>query len=447
VIEQPGVGSRTGTALLPLPSAHAGRPVVAELPLSRRRPPRVSLFVSLAAAAALLAACKKPEAAPQAFERPPAPVTVAAAVARDVPVYLDEIGRAVAKETVWVRSQVGGRVESVRFEDGAELKKGDVLVTIDARPFQARLDAAEASLLAAQASLARAKTATQRPEAAVTRARAAVDLARADFERTQTLIASKAISQAEYDAKKGALAMAEADVAQAQAELTQALPDEKQAEAAVRLAEAAISTAKLDLEYATIRSPIDGRAGKRLVDVGNLVAATNEPLVMVERLDPVYVDFAVQRNRARGTLRVEARLDGEPDEPRVGDLTFVDNAVDAGTGTVTLRATIPNEDRRFWPGRFVKVRLVLETIPGAVLVPAAATQLSGNGEFVYVVKDDGTAEMRPVVLGQRQDDLVVLKEGVKPGEKVVVAGQIAVTPGGKVRVEPPVATAAAEGGK
>jgi multidrug efflux system membrane fusion protein len=181
------------------------------------------------------------------------------------------------------------------------------------------------------------------------------------------------------------------------------------------------------------------------VDLGNVVTANSGSLLVIQRLDPIYADFtvtennltAVQRNMARGTLRVEVRLPDEPDKPRDGKLTFLDNSVQDATGTVKLRATIPNGDRRFWPGRFVKVRLVLSTLQGAVLVPAAASQTSAKGPFVYVVKEDSTAELRPVTLGQRQGDLVVIDQGLKPGERVVMNGQLGVTPGGKVRIEEP----------
>jgi multidrug efflux system membrane fusion protein len=174
-------------------------------------------------------------------------------------------------------------------------------------------------------------------------------------------------------------------------------------------------------------------------------------MVMIERLDPVYVDFtvneneltAVQSNAAKGALRVEVRLpDDPPSAARTGELTFVDNAVQETTGTLKLRATLPNADRHFWPGRFVKVRLVLDTLKGAVLVPSAATQVAPTGPFVFVVKDDGTADMRPVVVGQRHGEDVVLTSGVKPGERVITAGQLAVGPGAKVRVEDATAAAA-----
>jgi len=351
--------------------------------------------------ALVFAGCEKK--APAAVERPPAPVSVVAAVAQDVPIYLDEIGRSVAREVVSVQPQVSGRITKIHFADGADVKTGDVLLTIDPRPYQAQLDAAEANLA---------------------QAKAALDLAKIQFARVESVADKRAISRQDYDARKNAVEVAEAQVKQNQA---------------------AVETARLNLEYCTIRSPIDGRAGQRLVDLGNVVTANSGSLLVIQRLDPIYADFtvtennltAVQRNMARGTLRVEVRLPDEPDKPRDGKLTFLDNSVQDATGTVKLRATIPNGDRRFWPGRFVKVRLVLSTLQGAVLVPAAASQTSAKGPFVYVVKEDFTAELRAVTLGQRQGDLVVIDQGLKPGERVVMNGQLGVTPGGKVRIEEP----------
>jgi len=359
---------------------------------------RTSVIALLCFAALVLAGCR--QQAPPAFERPPAPVAVAAAVARDVPVYLDEVGRVAAREVVSVQPQVSGRVTQIHFSDGAQLRKGDPLFTIDPRPYRAQLDAAAATLA---------------------QAKAALDLARIQFARAATLIETKAISQQEYDLKKNAV-----DVAAAQVEQSQA----------------AVQTAKLNLEYCFLRSPIDGRAGQRLVDPGNVVAANTGSLLVIQRLDPVYADFTVpendltvvQRNMARGTLKAEVELPEEPGAPRAGALTFLDNAVQNGTGTVKLRATIANGDHRFWPGRFVKIRLVLDTLEKAVLVPAAAPQTSAQGPFVYVVKDDSTAEQRTITPGQRQGDLIVISQGVKPGERIVVNGQLGVTPGGKVRV-------------
>jgi multidrug efflux system membrane fusion protein len=345
----------------------------------------------------LLASCAKKD--PPAPERPPSPVTVAAAISEDVPYYLDEVGHTVAREVVSVQPQVSGTITEIRFNDGADLKKGDPLFTIDPRPFEAQLNAA-------QANLAQSK--------------AALDFAKVQFARVQDLVESKAIARQDYDTRKNAVDMGEAQVQQN---------------------EAALESARLNLEYTSIRSLIDGRAGHRLVDIGNVVTANTTTLLTIERMDPIYADFTVtesdfsevQRNSSNHTLRVEVRL---PDEakPELGQLTFLDNSVQGASGTVMLRATVPNSTRHLWPGQFVNVRLVLATLPNAVLVPAAAPQDSANGPFVYVVKPDSTAEMRSVKVGQRQGDLVVIRDGLKPGENVIMNGQLGVMPGGKVKV-------------
>jgi multidrug efflux system membrane fusion protein len=337
--------------------------------------------------------------APPSFERPPAAVTLAVASVEDVPVYLDEIGKTVAREMVTVSPQVTGRMMEIHFTDGGDVKKGDPLFTIDPRPFQAQLDSALATLAQQKAEL---------------------DLARTQFARYADLVVTRAVSQAEYDTRKNTVAVDEAQVKQA---------------------EAAVETARLNLQYCSIRSPIDGRAGRRLVDIGNVVTANSTPLLTIQRIDPIYADFtvnqndltAVQDNMRRDTLKVEVRLQDEADKPLAGQLTFLDNAVQDATGTVQLRATVDNREHRLWPGRLVKVRLVLSTLHSAVLVPAVAPQMSARGQFVYVVKEGSTAELRLVKTGQQQGDLVVIEEGVKPGEKVVVNGQLGVTPGGKVR--------------
>jgi membrane fusion protein, multidrug efflux system len=342
------------------------------------------------------------------FERPPAPVTVVAATSEDVPVYLDEIGKVVAREMVSIQPQVSGRITSINFEDGSDVKKGAPLFTIDPRPYQAALDAAEANLA---------------------QARAALQLARVEYARAADLVQNNAVSRSEYDTRKSAVEVAEAQIG---------------------LSEAAVETARLNLDYCSIRSPIDGRTGHRLVDIGNVVEANKGSLLVIQRIDPIYADFTitendltdVQKNMDRGTLRVEVRLPDDPGDPRVGGLTFLDNAVQDGTGTVKLRATLPNSDQRFWPGRFVKVRLVLSTLHDAVLVPASAPQTSAQGPFVFVVNKDSIAEMRPVTLGQRQEDQVVVTRGLESGERVVIAGQIAVMPGGKVMVAQPDAAGA-----
>lgn len=357
-----------------------------------------SRFTAACFCAALIAGCGKKE--PANFERPPAPVTVAAAISQSVPVYIDAVGKIVAREVVSIQPQVSGRITQIHFVDGADVKVGQLLFTVDPRPYQAQLNQAEANLAQAEANLS---------------------LAKVNFARVANVSDPRAVSRQDYDTKKSAVDSADAQV---------------------KLNRAAVENSRLNLEYCTIRSPINGRAGQRTVDIGNVVAANSGSLLVLQRLDPVYADFtvteneltAVQRNMAKRSLRVEVRLPDENSDPRAGQLTFIDNAVQEGTGTVKLRATLPNSDRRFWPGRFAKIRLILDTRADAVLVPADAPQLSAKGSFVYVVKNDLSAELRPVKLGQRQGELIVVSDGVKADEKVVVKGQLGVTPGGKVRI-------------
>ncbi len=288
------------------------------------------------------------------------------------------------------------------FEDGAQLKKDQPLFTIDPRPYQAQLDAAQAQLA---------------------QSRAALDLANTQLKMYASIADTRAVSQLDFETKKNTVAL---DDAQVQA------------------AEAAVENARLNLEYCHIRSPIDGRAGARLVDVGNVVQANTTSLLLIQKLDPIYADFTVtesdlpevRRQMDRGSLRVLVRIPSDPENGgRSGELTFLDNSVQNGTGTVGLRATIPNADHHFWPGQFVNVRLILATAKGAVLIPNQAAQISQQGPFVYVIKSDGTAELRPVTLGQQQGDDVVVTKGLSDGEVVVVTGQLAVHPGAKVRVE------------
>jgi len=363
---------------------------------------RKYMLILLGAALLTQAGCRKQSAQAAGPAMPPALVTVATATAQDVPVYLQEIGRTVAFESVTVTPQVAGRITERHFEDGAQLKRGQLLFTIDPRPYQAQLDSA-------QAQLAQSK--------------AALDLANSQLKMYQTIVNTKAVSQLDYDTKKNSVAL---DQAQVQA------------------AEAAVETAKLNLEYCYIHSPIDGLAGARLVDIGNVVQANTTGLLLVQRLDPIYADFTVterdlpevRKEMARGTLQTRVRVPSDADNGgRLGKLTFLDNAVQNSTGTVNLRATVQNGDRHFWPGQFVNVTLILATQKGAVLIPYQATQISQQGPFVYVVKPDSTAELRQVMLGQRQGDQVVVEKGVASNERVVVTGQLTVNPGAKLRVE------------
>jgi multidrug efflux system membrane fusion protein len=366
----------------------------------------------------LAAGCERNGSAAAPPAMPPAAVTVAVAAGRDVPIYLEEIGTTAAREMVNVQPMVGGPVQKIHFEDGANVKTGDMLFTIDPRPFEAAVAQAEANLAQQEASLA---------------------LAEQDFKRVEGLIATKAISQQEYDQKRSGVTVSKAQV--------------KSADAAVR-------TAKLNLEYCYVKSPIDGRAGQRLVDQGNVVRMNDQALVVVQRLDPIYADFTINERelpRVRehmraaatrpstrpttrpadgGRLTAEVWVPGMENLKRQGELTFLDTAVQTGSGRVKLRVTLPNEDRQFWGGQFVNVRLVLEVKRGAVLVPSQAIQIGQTGPYVYVATEKSTAELRPVKPGQRQGDQVVLETGVAAGERVVTTGQKFLFPGAPVNVIP-----------
>ncbi len=358
----------------------------------------------------LLAACGGKPAG--GFQMPPRPVTVAPAVQQDVPVYLDEIGTCTSPEVVSIVPQVTGKITEVFFKEGADVKKGDPLFTIDPRPYLAALEQAQAALLQDQAKL---------------------QLAKSQLDRSAKLVQGDYISPQDLDTLK---------------------TNASTAAALVQADQAAVDNAKLNVEYCHIVSPIDGRLGKRLVDVGNVVSAnigvassasgtstaSSGALVNIQKVDRLYIDFTVAETDFpdvkgyfdKGPLSLVVTLPGRKDLSRKGALSFLDNTVQSGAGTVQLRGELANDDRALWPGQFVNVRLVLQTLTGAILVPAQALQISQQGPFVFVVKADSTAELRPVEVGQRQGGLVVLAKGVAPGEKIVVTGQLALAPGGKV---------------
>ncbi|HEX5964995.1 MAG TPA: efflux RND transporter periplasmic adaptor subunit [Pyrinomonadaceae bacterium] len=397
---------------------------------------RLITLLLIAAFAAAASGCVNK--ALQKFERPPAPVTVTAAVSQDVANYLDALGKIVARETVSIQPQVAGRITQIHFTDGSNVRKGQLLFTIDPRPF-------EANLKQAQANLSRDAALKKQAEANLAREVAREKWSYAQVERYRTLVEQGVVSKEQYEQLR-----AEYDSLKANSEAARAVV--RSADETIKVNQAAIETAKLELSYCFIHAPIDGRAGQRLVDIGNVVnpggqanaAENGNVLLVIERLNPIYADFtisqnhlsAVQQEMQQGSLRTEVRLP-DSSEAVTGQLTFVDNAVQNETGQVTLRATLPNPDQRFWPGRFVNVRLVLSTTTGAVLVPVSAPQMSANGSYVYVVKPDSTAEQRTVSLGQRQGDLIVVEKGVNAGEQVVTNGQLGVTPGGPVLVEKP----------
>ena len=398
----------------------------------------------------LLGCANKAAQAP--FERPPAPVSVTAAVAQDVPTYIDAIGKTAAREVVSIQPQVAGAITKIHFTDGANVRKGDLLFTIDPRPF-------EANLRQAQAKVSQDVALKKQAEANLASEIAKANWGQVQVSRYSKLVEQGVVSQEQYGELRATQNSLDANVVNARAAVNSA--DES-----IKVDTAAVESAKVQLSYCTIRSPIDGRAGQRLVDVGNVVnpggsttnnssSSNSQPptnaLLVIERIDPIYADFTISQNSLAevqqqmkaNKLIAEVRLPEEPQSPVIGQLTFLNNSVENTTGTVNLRATLPNSDHRFWPGRFVNIRLVLNTIHQAVLIPSSAPQMSAKGSFVYVVKQDSTAEQRPVTLGQRQGDLIVVESGVSAGEHVVTAGQLGVTPGGKVKAEQPAAAPAA----
>jgi membrane fusion protein, multidrug efflux system len=417
----------------------------------------VSRFVAVlyvtGLSACLLTSCVNK--AQQNFERPPAPVSVTEAVTQDVPTYLDAIGKTVAREVVSIQSQVSGRITRIHFTDGANVKKGDMLFTIDTRPF-------EASLRQTQANVSKDIALKKEAEANLAKDVAQAKWGEVQVKRYGELVRAGVVPREQYEQLR-----ASADSLNATVDADRATV--RSTEEAIKVDAAAVESARVQLSYCYIRSPIDGRAGQRLVDVGNVVnpggssgnssssgtSGSGNSLLVIERLDPIYADFTisqdklaeVQQQMRAGTLKTEIRLPDTPENSVTGQLTFLNNAVENTTGTVNLRATIPNEGHRFWPGRFVNIRLVLSTIHGAVLVPANAPQMSGKGSFVYVVKQDSTVEQRQVSLGQRQGDLIVVEKGVEPGERVVTNGQLGVTPGGKVRIDQPANPTSGKGTK
>ena len=355
---------------------------------------------------------------------------------------MDALGKIVARETVSIQPQVSGRIMQINFTDGANIKKGQLLFTIDPRPFDANVRQAEANL-------AKDVAAKKQAEANLAREIAQENWGRAQVERYGKLVEQGVVPTEQYGQFR-----ADYDRLKANSEAARAAV--RSADETIKVDKAAIETAKLQLSYCFIHSPIDGRAGQRLVDIGNVVnpgaqgnkestAVSNNALLVIERLDPIYADFTISQNNLSavqdqmraGTLSAEVRLPDSPGDAVSGRLTFIDNSVQTETGQVTLRATLPNPDHRFWPGRFVNIRLLLGTIQGAVLVPASAPQMSAAGSYIYVIKPDMTAEQRTVSLGQRQGDLIVVEKGVAAGEKVVVNGQLGVTPNHKVVIEQP----------
>jgi multidrug efflux system membrane fusion protein len=419
---------------------------------------------------AALAGCSgEPAGQAQAARPPIIQVSASPAIQRAVPVQLSANGNAQATSTVNVMSQVDGQIAQVHFTEGQDVKNGDLLFTLDQRPFEAAVRQAEgilakdrAQLLQAQANLAQTQAAEKQAEANLARDMAQLDNANVEVRRYKELIDDGAISKEQFDSVRTTATAAEATVqadraaiTNAQAVIQAAEATLENAKAAIEADQAAVENARIQLGYTLIRAPMDGRTASLLLHPGSTVKARDAGSVMVviNQIHPIYVAFSVpeqylaeiRKYRDAGSLRVEALIPGQEDRPVDGKLTFVNNTVDPTTGTIQLKAEFANPDNRLWPGQFLNVLLVLTTEPNAVLVPSQALQTGQQGPFLFVIKADHTVEVRPVVLGQALDSLTVIQQGLAAGEQVVTDGQIRLSPGARVEVRPgPPATAPRE---
>jgi membrane fusion protein, multidrug efflux system len=332
---------------------------------------------------------------------PGVPVTAGTVVAQDVPVFLNGIGTVQAYNMVAIKSRVDGQIVKVDFKEGQDVKEGEPLLQIDPRPFQAALEQAQANKQKDEAQLVGAQL---------------------DLDRYEKLIGSGWQTRQSYDQQKATVG---------------------QLQASIKGDEAQINTAKLNLSYSDIRSPIDGRLGAKLVDKGNLVHANdNAPLVTITEVKPIFVSFTlpqetlddVRENHKGSPLVVYAYSGDGKKQLTEGKLTLIDNSIDQSTGTVHLKARFDNDDERLWPGQFVSLRVVLSTRRKVSTVPAQTVQNGPTGYYAYVIKPDDTVERRAVDIASIQDGIAVVTKGLSPGERIVVDGQYRLTEG--VRVKP-----------
>jgi multidrug efflux system membrane fusion protein len=353
-----------------------------------------------------LSACspsKKPEGG-AARKAPTVPVVAAIVEQREVPVQLHAIGNVRAKSTVAVKARVTGQIAKIHFNEGQDVKEGDVLMNMDPAPF-------EVVLAQAKARLAQATT--------------QAGIAQRQAERYTNLVTTGGVSREEVDNLKST-----ADAAGSNTEA----------------AEAAVKEAELQLSYCTVRSPLTGRAGRRVVDAGNVVKADETDLVVINQLKPIEVIFSVpeqhfadiQRYMKENKLKVSITPTHGAAKAIDGVLSFVDNAIKPATGTLEVKATMPNEDLALWPGQYGEIALTLTTQPNAIVVPATAVQTGQNGQYVFVIKEDSTAEYREVQMDRTLGTEAIIAKGLNKGEQVVIDGQLRLTPGSKVEIKPPV---------
>ena len=357
-----------------------------------------SAVVVLAAMSITCSSCSKPKPAPPRT----VPVIAENADQKDIPLQLKIIGNVEPFNAVTVKALVAGEIAGVYFKEGQEVKKDALLFKIDPRPYEAALKQAEASLAR---DVAQARNAEEQAK------------------RYAILVQKDYVSKDQYDQLR----------ANADALL-----------AAVDADKANVENNRLQLAYCTIKSPINGRAGSVLVNTGNVIKANDIALTTINQMAPIYVTFSVPEQRladikkytALGELKVGATIPGDEKRPARGELTFIDNTVDKTTGTIKLKGTFKNEDRRLWPGQFVDVVLTLTTERNKVVVSSQAIQTGQQGQYVYVIKDDMSTELRVVAVERTYENLAVISKGIAAGEKVVTDGQLRLVPGAKVEIKP-----------
>jgi membrane fusion protein, multidrug efflux system len=348
---------------------------------------------------ALVSGCAKQQAAAPA--RPPATVSVGKVTQKTMPVEVTAVGNVEAISTISIRAQVPGEVQDVHFKEGEFVKKGQVLLTIDPRPYQAALDQAKGALA---------------------RDKATGIYNRAQAQRYKSLFDQGVVPAEQVDSYTSA-----ADAS----------------DAVLNADEAAVKTAELNLEFTTIDSPLDGRTGAIMVKAGNLVKVADVPIVVINQVDPIYVNFTVpqqywpdiKEHVDRGALRVMATIPQDLGPPVQGTLTFVDNNVDPTTGTIHLRGTFDNPQNRLWPGLYVNVLLTLSEQPNATVVPSQSIVSTQQGSYVYVVKANNTVEQRTVVSTRTINGNAVVDKGLQPGETIVTDGQVNLVPGAKIEIK------------
>lgn len=363
---------------------------------------RAALLTGVVIASLALCSCGKKKEPPKA--RPSVSVETASAVAKSIPVELAAIGSVEAFSAVIVKSQVDGTVVKVHFAEGHDVRKGDILFSIDTAPFQAALRHAEAVLARDQAQ---AKNAEEQAS------------------RYASLVKEGIVTREQYDAYRTTAEALQATVAADRA---------------------AVENARILLGYCTIRSPLTGRTGNLAINAGNVVKSNDTSLVTINQINPIYVTFSlpekelpeIMRKMAEGRLTVTASNPSDPTATEQGTVTFLDNMVDPATGMFKLKGTFANKGRKLWPGQFINVVLTLSILADAVVVPQQAVLTGQAGQYLFVVKSDGTAEQRHVVAGIGYGGETVIRQGVKPGETVVIDGHMRLMPGAKVEVRKPV---------